>query len=346
MNSKLKTSKSKTGLAVLFAASFALGAAMTPVMAQDKGEITLYNGQHKNATAALIDAFESKSGIKVIRRDGNSNELAHQIIEEGQRSPADVIYTEESTPQFLLKDAGLLTKINSDSLENIPSEYVDEDGYWTGVLARSRVVAYNPSLISVEELPTSVFDLIDEEWKDKVAFVPTSGAFRAQLSAMIKLEGEEKAKEWLEGLKRNGKIYRKNTVALEAVERGEIPFGLINNYYWDRQVQEVGLENMNSRLYFFGTHDLGDMLTIASMGILESSSNKESAQAFVAFALSEEGQQILTSESAQYPLNAKVKLPPELKPFSELTPPEGTLNLGEYSDGEAAVKLLMEVGLL
>lgn len=342
MNSKLSISKVKAGLAVFLAASLSLGSAM----AQNKGEITLYNGQHKNATAALIDAFEVKSGIKVIRRDGNSNELAHQIIEEGERSPADIIYTEESTPQFLLKEAGLLAKINSDALENIPSEYMDEDGYWTGVLARSRVVAYNPSLISVEELPTSVFDLIDEKWKDKVAFVPTSGAFRAQLSAMIKLKGEERAKEWLAGLKRNGKIYRKNTVALEAVERGEIPFGLINNYYWDRQVKEVGLENMNSRLYFFGTHDLGDMLTIASMGILKSSQNKEDAQAFVAFALSEEGQQILTNESAQYPLNTNVKLPPELKPFSELTPPEGTLNLGEYSDGEAAIKLLMDIGLL
>ena len=65
----------------------------------------------------------------------------------------------------------------------------------------------------------------------------------------------------------------------------------------------------------------------------------------MAFATSEAGQQILTDKSAQYPLNSKVDTK-GLKPFSELTPPNGTLDLGEYSDGKAAIELLQEVGLL
>lgn len=326
-----------------FALVAGLGAAPS-YAAQDS--LVIYNGQHKDATTALIKAFEEKTNIKVEARNGNSNELAHQVVAEGKRSPADVIYTEESTPLVMLANQNLLARIDDSALEKIPADYRDSDNRWTGVLGRSRVVVYHPEKIQPEELPTSVFDLQNEEWDGRFAFVPTSGAFQKQLSAMIKLEGRDKAKAWLEGLKKHGKIYRKNTVVLDAVERGEIDFGLINNYYWDRLATEKGIEQMNSRLYFFGTHDLGDMLTIASMGILESSENQEAAQAFIAFATSKEGQQILTDESAQYPLNAEAVTHPDLKPFDELTPPKGTLDLGEYGDGKEAVALLQEVGLL
>lgn len=311
----------------------------------DSSTLTLYNGQHKDATTALIEAFEEKTDIDVEERDGSSNELAHQIMEEGDKTPADLIYTEESSPLIMLTEEGLLSNIDEDAIESIPSEYRDNENNWTGILARSRVVAYNQEMINEEDLPDSVIDFAKPEWDGKFAFVPTSGAFQMQLSALIKLEGKEAAKEWLEGLKEHGKIYKDNVAALEAVENGEIELGLINNYYWDRKAKEEGEENLDSRLYFFGTHDLGDMLTVASMGILDSSSHKDEAKQFIEFAASEEGQQILTDESSQYPLNDQADTQ-GLKPFSELTPPEGTLDLGEYSNGDEAEKLLQDVGLL
>jgi len=321
------------------------GISITPVHAASD-TLVLYNGQHKDATSALIEAFEKKTQIKVTSRDGKSNELAHQIIAEGDRSPADILYTEESSPQVMLAQNGLLAEIDATSLENIPTDYRDAKNRWTGVLGRSRVVVYNPDMIDEAELPKSVMDLQGGEWEGRFAFVPTSGAFQKQLSALIKLEGRDVAKAWLKGLKEHGKIYRKNTLVLDAVERGEIDFGLINNYYWDRQAKEKGMENMRSRLYFFGSNDLGDMLTVASMSILKSSDKQEAAQQFIAFAVSKEGQQILTDKSAQYPLNSEAETHPDLKPFKELTPPKGTLDLGEYGDGQAAVDLLQEVGLL
>lgn len=312
----------------------------------DLGPITLYNGQHKDATAALIEAFTEATGIEVIERDGASAELAHQIVEEGARSPADVIYTEETSPLFMLAGEGLLAQIDPEATASIPDEYKDPEGHWVGVLARSRVVVYNPDLIAEAELPDSVHDLVNPEWQGRFAFVPTSGAFQAQLSAMIKLEGRDAALEWLQGITETGTVIRKNGLALDAVERGEIPFALINNYYWDGKVRELGIDNVTSRLHFFGTHDLGDMLTVAGMAILASSEHQEAANAFIAFATGVEGQSILTELSSQYPMNPEVETPATLKPFSELTPPEGTLDLGEYSDGAAAVELLEAAGLL
>lgn len=310
------------------------------------GPITVYNGQHKDATTALIEAFTEQTGIEVIERDGSSSELAHQIVEEGARSPADVIYTEETSPLYMLAGEGLLAQIDPEAIAEIPDEYKDSDGRWVGVLGRSRVVVYNPELIAEEDLPDSVLDLVNPEWEGRFAFVPTSGAFQAQLSAMIKLEGRDAALAWLQGITDTGTTYRKNGLALDAVERGEIAFGLINNYYWDGKVREMGIDAVTSRLHFFGTHDLGDMLSVAGMAILESSDQQEAANAFIAFATSVEGQTILSEASSQYPMNPNVETPPTLKPFEELTPPEGTLDLGEFSDGTAAVELLQEAGLL
>ncbi|MBO1519495.1 extracellular solute-binding protein [Oceanisphaera pacifica] len=307
--------------------------------------LTIYNGQHKTATLALIDAFSAKTDIEVVSRQGSSNELAHQIVEEGHRSPADIIYTEESTPLIMLANKGLLTSIDAKALSNIPAEYRDPDGKWVGLLARSRVIAYNKDNISPDQLPTSVHDLTNDKWKDQFAFVKTSGAFQKQLSAMIKLDGKEKATAWLEGLSKNGKVYRHNKAALDAVERGDIAFALINNYYWDNMAREKGADNLHSALYFMGTQDLGDLVTVSGAAIVASSQNKDEAQQFMAFATSKEGQQILTDKSAQYPLNTDVDTH-GLKPFSELTPPNDTLDLGEYSDGKAAIELLQEVGLL
>ncbi len=327
----------------LAVATVALFAWLAPVTAA--ADLVIYSGQHKSATIAMLEAFTEETGIKVKTREGSSNELAHQIVEEGKRSPADIIYTEESTPLIMLQKKGLLEPINEKALNNIPKEYRAEDGSWVGLLARSRVLAYNKNMISEDELPTSVMDLVKPEWKNKFAFVKTSGAFQVQLSAMIKLEGRDAAKAWLEGLKKNGKVYRHNKAALDAVERGDIAFAMINNYYWDKMAKEMGLENLNSRLYFMGTHDLGDLVTVSGAAILKSSKNKEEAQAFMEFATGEKGQAILTKISAQYPMNPKVPAQ-GLKPFSELTPPNGTLDLGEYSDGTAAIELLQEVGLL
>ncbi|ART81273.1 iron ABC transporter substrate-binding protein [Oceanisphaera profunda] len=307
--------------------------------------LTIYNGQHKTATLALIDAFTEHTHIKVETRQGSSNELAHQIVEEGKRSPADIIYTEESTPLIMLANQGLLATLDDQALNNIPAEYRDQKGQWVGLLARSRVIAYNKDRTATDKLPTSVYDLTDAKWKDQFAFVKTSGAFQKQLSAMIKLDGREQAKAWLEGLQKNGKEYRNNKAALDAVERGDIPFALINNYYWDSMAREQGADKLKSGLYFMGTHDLGDLITVSGAAILKSSNNLDEAQQFMAFATSEAGQQILTDKSAQYPLNSKVDTH-GLKPFSELTPPNDTLDLGEYSDGKAAIELLQEVGLL
>ncbi|MEW4305619.1 extracellular solute-binding protein [Rossellomorea marisflavi] len=307
--------------------------------------LTIYSGQHTEVTEALTKEFTKETGIKVDVREGSSNELAHQVAEEGDKSPADIIFTEETAPLVMLSEKGLLEKIDSKALDNMDDQYEDPDGTWVGLLARSRVVAYNPDVVKESELPKTVFDFAKPEWKDKVAYVPTSGAFTNQISAMIMLYGEDETKQWLEGLKKYGKQYKNNKIALDAVEKGDVGAALINNYYWDNEAKEKGADKMNSKLYYFGNGDIGDMISLSGAGIVKASSHKEEAQKFMEFATEEKGQQVLTDTSSQYPLNSSVDTK-DMKPFSELNPPKEALDLGDYSDGEQALELLQEVGLL
>ncbi len=200
--------------------------------AADPVSLTLYNGQHKEVGDAVAKAFEAKTGIHVNVRKGSSNQLASQVVEEGDRSPADVIYTEESPPLNKLGEQGVLAKADDTTLAVLPKDYVAADGTWIGVTARVRVVAFNPKLIDEKDLPKSVMEFSDPKWQGKVGFVPTSGAFQEQAVAIIKVHGMEAAEEWLTGLRAFGKTYSNNMVALKAVENGEVATVLVNNYYW------------------------------------------------------------------------------------------------------------------
>lgn len=309
--------------------------------AADPVQLTLYNGQHKEIGEAIAKAYEAKTGIHINVRKGSSNQLASQVMEEGERSPADVIYTEESPPLNNLGEKGFLAKIDDSTLGMLPEAYVAKDGSWMGVTARVRVVAYNPKLIDEKDLPKSVLDFADPEWQGKVGFVPTSGAFQEQAVAIIKLHGRDAAEEWLTGLRAFGKTYTNNMVALKAVENGEVATVLVNNYYWFALQREKG--QLDSKLHYFTGGDAGGLITISSAAALKSSKHPKEAQALLAYMASEEGQRVITQTTAEYPLHKGMVSDRGLKPFEELEAPN--ITPADIGNAEDALELEREVGL-
>ena len=164
-----------------------------------------------------------------------------------------------------------------------------------------------------------------------------------QVVAIVKLKGEAAALKWLKGLKENGKLYAKNTVALQAVENGEVPAALINNYYWYAFAKEKGVNNIHSRLNFVRHKDPGALVTYSGAAVLKSSPNKAEAQKFVAFLAGKQGQQVLTSVRAEYPLHAGVSSPFNMEPYSKLEAPE--VSATTIADKENATRLLEQAGL-
>ena len=308
----------------------------------DKVSLTLYNGQHKEVGDDLAAAFEAKTGIHVNVRKGSSNQLASQIMEEGERSPADVFYAEESPPLNSLGEQGFLAKADDSTLQALPKEYVAANGTWIGVTARTRVVAFNPKKISEDQLPKSVLDFADPQWQGKIGFVPTSGAFQEQAVAIIKLHGRDAAEEWLTGLRAFGKTYTNNMVALKAVENGEVAAVLVNNYYWFALQREKG--QLDSKLHYFTDGDAGGLITVSSAGVIKASKHPKEAQQLLAYMASEEGQRVITNTTAEYPMRKGMVSERGLKPFEELQPPKVTP--ADLGNAEEALDLERDVGLL
>nr|WP_314567572.1 iron ABC transporter substrate-binding protein [uncultured Pseudomonas sp.] len=336
------TSRNPRSLLRALAACLLSTALAAPLaQAADKVELTLYNGQHKEIGEAIAKAYEAKTGIHVNVRKGSSNQLASQVMEEGERSPADLIYTEESPPLNNLGEKGFLAKTDDSTLNMLPPEYVAKDGSWIGVTARVRVVAYNPKLIDEKDLPDTVLEFAEPQWQGKVGFVPTSGAFQEQAVAIIKLHGREAAEEWLTGLRAFGKTYTNNMVALKAVENGEIATVLVNNYYWFALQREKG--QLDSKLHYFSNGDAGGLITISSAAVLKSSKHPREAQALLAYMASEEGQRVITQTTAEYPLHKGMVSDRGLKPFDELQAP--AITPADIGNAEDALDMERDVGL-
>ena len=94
------------------ATSLATGAAV----AQESEGIVVYNAQHESLGREWIDAFTKATGIKVTVRQGSDMQLANQIVQEGDASPADVFLTENSPAMTLVDAAGLFTPVDKETL--------------------------------------------------------------------------------------------------------------------------------------------------------------------------------------------------------------------------------------
>src|ERR1700733_2000565 len=117
--------------------------------------ITLYNAQHEQTTNALIKAFTAKTGIHVRVKSDDESVLTAQIEQEGNRSPADVFFTENSNWLQQLDHRGLLTTVDHSTLAQVPASDSASNGGWLGISGRFSVLVYSPAKISAAQLPTS-----------------------------------------------------------------------------------------------------------------------------------------------------------------------------------------------
>lgn len=305
----------------------------------DDSELVIYIGRGESLVQPLIDKYVSESGYQVEVRYAGSAELAAQIMEEGENSPADVFFAQDAGALGAVSKAGYLEVIPAEMLELVASEYRAQDGTWLGVSGRVRVFNYDPDKVS--ELPSTVFDLAGPQWRGRVGIAPTNSSFQAFVTAMMVIYGEETTLSWLEAMKLNGVIYEKNSAILEAVETGQVDAGLINHYYWYAKGNEVGFENLNSEILAFESQDVGNLRNVAGVGIL---SEDPKAQHFVQFLLSETAQRYFVTETSEYPLIQGVDPLPGLTPLSEIPAPEFDLN--DLEALEKTLELIRRAGLI
>ena len=318
---------------LLGSAALTAAAVLRPALAADE-TLTLYNGQHRATTEALVKAFTNATGIKVAIRNAESPELAAQIAEEGSRSPADLFFSEQSPPIASLGEKGLLGPVDPATLKTIPARFSAADGTWIGASVRTRVVTYNKAMIQPADMPKSIMDFAKPAWKGKFGYVKQDG-FQEQVMSIVHIKGHDAALAWLKGLQENGRSYNGNRIASTAVENGEIAMALSNNYYWYSLAREKGAANLKSALYSFPGDDAGNIYNVSAAGMLKTSKNPAAAQKFLAFMVSKPGQDAMVDTTAEYPVLDAVTSPFNLPPLSRFTAPVTPADMGSASQAYA-----------
>lgn len=304
--------------------------------------LTIYSGREEKLMGPLIKQAEQDLGIDIEVRYGDSTELAIALIEEGKNSRADVFYAQDAGALGALATSKRTLTLPAQLLQKVDEQFRSPTGQWIGISGRARVIDYNTELVKLHELPTSVMQLTDPKWKGLVGWAPTNGSFQSFVSAMRLLEGDQKTLEWLKAMKANGaKDYGKNTAIVEALGRGEIALGLVNNYYLYRFTKV----NPNFPVaHHYTRGDAGALINVAGLTVLNTTDQKSDAEKFVAYMLSPKTQNYLTQEFYEYPLVQGILASQKQIPLDQLIVPK--MDLSKLSDLKGTLSLLQEAGLL
>ncbi|MGI8650615.1 MAG: iron ABC transporter substrate-binding protein [Rubrobacter sp.] len=306
--------------------------------------LVIYSGRNAELVGPVIDSYIEESGMDVQVRYGDTAELAATILEEGENSPADVYFAQDAGALGAVAQEDLLTELPDSVLSPVDERLVSPDGEWVGISGRARVVAYNTDNLTEADLPESILDFADPEWEGRIGWAPTNGSFQAFVTALREVEGEDAAREWLEGVQANNPtVYEDNTTTLEAVAAGEVDVGFVNHYYLFRALEEQG-EDFGARNYYPTGGDPGALVNVAGAGILNTSDNQEEAQAFLEYMVSEEAQQYFADETYEYPVVEGIETSDELVPLEEIDTPD--VDLSNLEDLEGTLDLLQETNVL
>lgn len=313
------------------------------VAAQDaEGPLTVYSGRSESLVGPVIDAFEEASGISVQVKYADTAELAAILLEEGERSPADIYFAQDAGALGAVADAGLLTELPEELLSRVPAEFSDADGEWAGVSGRARTAAFTTT--ETLELPDSILGFTDPAWSGRIGWAPANGSFQSFVTALRVVEGEDVAREWLEGILANDPVaYPKNTAAVEGVAAGEVDVAFVNHYYLLRLIAEHGEAYPVAQQFFTGG-DTGSLVNVAGVGVLGTSDQPESAAALVEYLLGQEAQSYFSEATYEFPLIEGAEADPRLPAIEDIEAPD--VDLSALADLQGTVELLREVGAL
>ena len=344
-----RTPRITTTLAIaVLAASAALagcGSSGSGTNASNAKKLVVYNGREVELVEPLFKKFEQDTGIKLEVRNAESPELAATLQEEGKKSPADVFYAQDAGSIGSVARAGMLATLPVGVGETVDPRFRDSANRWTGITGRARVLAYNTDALKEADLPTSVLELTQPKWKNRIGIAPGNASFQGFITGMRLQQGEAKTRAWLQAMKANGvKTFEKNAAIVEAVSRGEIDAGLVNHYY----LYEIKAENPKAPVanHFFKNGDPGTLVNASTAGILETAKHKQQATIFMNYLLNE-GQLFFANdaEEREYPLNKEsgAKDPEGLPPLDSIHGPDVDLS-GFGAQLPATARMIQSIG--
>ena len=193
---------------------------------ETRPELVIYTSVDQQFAASVIKLYEQRTGVKVQAvfdtEAAKTTGLVRRLLRETARPRCDVWWSSEPFGTIELARKNVFEPYESPAAADIPDEWKDPQGRWTGFAARARVLAYHTDRVDPASLPRTWRGLAAPEWSKRLAIAnPQFGTTRGHVAAMFAYWGESDASQFLRALRSAGcSIEDGNSMAVQALIAG------------------------------------------------------------------------------------------------------------------------------
>jgi ABC-type Fe3+ transport system substrate-binding protein len=262
--------------------------------AKKEGQVVLYSALIVNqATRPIVEKFGKKYPfVKASFWRADSEDIAQKLSAEVRANNVVADVFEGTGVGELAVGANMALPYYTPAIEAYPAQYRDPAGMWTPTRLSYYSIAYSTRLVLPNKVPKSYEDLLDPQWKGKMAWRIGSASGTPLFITNLRLAwGEEKAKAYFEKLKEQKIVNFGAGSARTLVDRviaGEYAIAL-NIFAHHPLISKAKGAPVNSQLLD------PTASTAATMGVVKGAKHPYAAMLLIDFILSKEGQEILSS---------------------------------------------------
>ncbi|AJK67704.1 ABC transporter substrate-binding protein [Corynebacterium marinum] len=309
-------------------------AATTEAAASQVTTLTVYTSEPEEKVDEINAAFMAANpDIEVEVYRAGTGDLNARIAGEKESGEieADVLWAADAPTFETYKAAGDLAELQDVDTADLIEEAVDAEGFYVGTRIIPTVIAYNTDVIDEADAPQSWADLVDPKYAGQLVMPDPAVSGAAAFNASVWKNNEDLGEEWINALGENQPmIAQSNGPTSQEIAGGGHSVGVVVDYLV-RDLADAG----SPIAAVYPTE--GAPYITEPAGVFEASDNKEAAERYLNFLLSEEGQKIAV-EQAYLPVREDVGTPentPELADIVLMTPDLQVVT----DDKDAAVEL-------
>ena len=260
--------------------------------------LTFYSAGPGGLAEALAEGFEAETGVSVNLFQATTGQVMARLEAEEANPQADVVLSASWGSAEDMHERGLLMEYTSPYAEMVPDFLKHSHYVAQGVSALA--IAWNTQ--SDTPRPSEWSDLTDEAYRDLVTMPdPSQSGSAFDLVAGLEAAMGEEAWDLLAAVADNDMIVPgPNAAALNPVLQGAkaVVFGAVDYISYGRAADGETIEVISP--------ESGTVIAPRPLMILESTDNAETAQAFVDYVLSDEGQ-ALVAETYLMPARSDIE---------------------------------------
>jgi putative spermidine/putrescine transport system substrate-binding protein len=305
-------------IGLLCTGALALGIGLTPLPSKaDDVVFGCFGGTvQQTYERFIIPPFEKQSGLHVRYIPGISTHFVSQLQAQREKPEFDLVCMDDG-PQSVAAAMGVLEPITTTAVPNfadtIPgARGAGNSGVGYGLLAMGLV--YQPEALKKAGIapPKAWNDLADPRFKGQIG-MPSIGTTPGLFTLMMLAQSNGGSVENVEPGLAKMKVVAANTAEFanssemsKQLQQGDITVSVWTNSETARFVKRTGFP-----LEFVYPAE-GSPIVMPMLNLVKNGPNPKGGAAFMNHILSEEIQTVLVRESRVGPVNAKVKLTPEL----------------------------------